>query len=168
MPNVYCSHIMKYFMLNIDAAKSYDIYWMGTNLGRHTSTSLELNAPHHRDAEIRTIDAAKVHDPLNEYKLGKAYQYYSTSQGLMEVFFYRIDKNFCVLRAKCTPSQTRRNKYHRCTQIVSWYAMHIFPHKKVLMTMMTRGRNDMWLHGCIQNILTDKRKDTQYMCQIIQ
>ena len=102
MPNVYCSHIMKYFMLNIDAAKSYDIYWMGTNLGRHTSTSLELNAPHHRDAEIRTIDAAKVHDPLNEYKLGKAYQYYSTSQGLMEVFFYRIDKNFCVLRAKCT------------------------------------------------------------------
>ncbi|KAJ8317469.1 hypothetical protein KUTeg_005373 [Tegillarca granosa] len=50
---------------------------------------------------------------LNEYKVGKAYEYFS-SRWIKEVFYHKISKEsmHCFLRAKCTPSQRVNEEDH--------------------------------------------------------
>ncbi|XP_062572904.1 uncharacterized protein LOC134234867 [Saccostrea cucullata] len=58
-----------------------------------------------------TEERAKKH--LNQYKVGKAYQYFQ-SQWLKEVFYHPIDRTspYCFLRATCTPSKSLRSEPH--------------------------------------------------------
>ena len=50
---------------------------------------------------------------LNEYKVGKAYEYFSSSW-LKEIFYYKLkDSKHCILRASCTPSQRVSNTDHK-------------------------------------------------------
>ena len=48
---------------------------------------------------------AEIH--LNQYKIGKAYEYYA-SNWIKEVFYHPISSTskYCLLRARCTPSQS--------------------------------------------------------------
>lgn len=58
---------------------------------------------------------------LSEYKAGKAYDYFKT-EWLKEIFYKSIDESmsttypgaerYCLLKAKCTPSQRLNDPYH--------------------------------------------------------
>ena len=50
---------------------------------------------------------------LNQYKIGKAYEYYA-SEWMKEVYYHPIAPNsaFCYLRARCTPSQSLNAATH--------------------------------------------------------
>jgi len=56
---------------------------------------------------------SEVKKRLNEYKIGKAYEYYHCNW-LKEVFYHEIagDCDFCFLRAWCTPSQRLNDEDH--------------------------------------------------------
>lgn len=56
-------------------------------------------------------EKAQLH--LNQYKIGKAYEYY-TSEWLKEVFYHPISTSspYCFLRARCTPSQSLNAATH--------------------------------------------------------
>lgn len=59
-----------------------------------------------------TEEVAKNH--LNQYKIGKAYQYFQ-SEWLKEIFYHPVDRTtpYCFLRAECTPSQSLRSEPHK-------------------------------------------------------
>ena len=48
---------------------------------------------------------------LNEYKVGKAYRYF-TAEWVKEIFYHNINSKSdkCVIKAKVTPSQAVNNK----------------------------------------------------------
>ena len=57
---------------------------------------------------------------LSEYKIGKAYDYFKVDW-LKEIFYHPMDEfrnssagitKFCLLKAKCTPSQRLHDSYH--------------------------------------------------------
>jgi hypothetical protein len=53
-------------------------------------------------------DVALTNDMLKDYKVGKAYEYFS-SGWLQEGYFLKTksnNNNLCILRTKCSPSQT--------------------------------------------------------------
>jgi hypothetical protein len=54
-------------------------------------------------------DVALTNDMLKDYKVGKAYEYFS-SGWLQEGYFLKAksnnNNNLCILRTKCSPSQT--------------------------------------------------------------
>ena len=52
-------------------------------------------------------DVALTNDMLKDYKVGKTYEYFS-SGWLQEGYFLKakLNNNLCILRTKCSPSQT--------------------------------------------------------------
>ncbi|XP_062566108.1 uncharacterized protein LOC134228463 [Saccostrea cucullata] len=64
-------------------------------------------------------DVSLTNSLLKDYKVGKAYEYF-TSGWLQEVFYYRLtSEKKCILRAKCTPSQRIRDDLHDCWAAIS-------------------------------------------------
>jgi hypothetical protein len=66
-------------------------------------------------------DVALTNDMLKDYKVGKAYEYFS-SGWLQEGYFLKTksNNNLCILRTKCSPSHTLDddpdNVYIYCTK----------------------------------------------------
>jgi len=59
-------------------------------------------------------DVALTNDMLKDYKVGKAYEYFS-SGWLQEGYFLKAksnNNNLCILRTKCSPSQTLDDDPH--------------------------------------------------------
>ena len=58
-------------------------------------------------------DVALTNDMLKDYKVGKAYEYFS-SGWLQEGYFLKTksNNNVCILRTKCSPSQTLDDDPH--------------------------------------------------------
>lgn len=56
-------------------------------------------------------DIALTNHMLKDYKVGKAYEYY-TSGWLQEVFYHQVPGDRCILRAKCSPSQRLKEDLH--------------------------------------------------------
>ena len=56
-------------------------------------------------------DSEKTQKYLNEYKVGKAYEFFK-SDWLKEVFYKKVDDKLCVLRARCSPSQRVKDDHH--------------------------------------------------------
>ena len=67
---------------------------------------------------MSTSDVVTTDKYLNEYKLGKAYQYFS-SAWLKEIFYQRVSTDLCLLRAQCTPSQRLNSADHNVWVCVS-------------------------------------------------
>ncbi|KAK6171766.1 hypothetical protein SNE40_018199 [Patella caerulea] len=63
---------------------------------------------------IITDNPSTVKKYLNEYKVGKAYEYFSSSW-LGEIFYHTIsvDSPYCLLRCCCTPSQRIKDESHK-------------------------------------------------------
>ncbi|KAJ8309890.1 hypothetical protein KUTeg_011755, partial [Tegillarca granosa] len=69
-------------------------------------------------------DTSKASTYLNDYKLGKAYEYFS-AKWIKDLFYHPIsrDSSYCFLRAKCTPSQRVNDEDHTvwvCTTKDTW------------------------------------------------
>ena len=64
-------------------------------------------------------DIALTNDMLKDYKVGKAYAYFS-SGWLQEGYFLKAksNNNLCILRTKCSPSQTLDDDPPQCIDIV--------------------------------------------------
>ncbi|XP_071179560.1 uncharacterized protein [Mytilus edulis] len=56
-------------------------------------------------------DIASLSQVLKDYKVGKSYEYF-TCGWLQEVFYHPLDRDTCLLKAKCCPSQRIRNDLH--------------------------------------------------------
>jgi hypothetical protein len=58
-------------------------------------------------------DVALTNDMLKDYKVGKAYEYF-LSRWLQEGYFLKTksNNNLCILRTKCSPSQTLDDDPH--------------------------------------------------------
>jgi len=91
--------------------------WRGENTGMSTWPSLYitditdfLNCSTPRDI---------VHRLLNEYKEEKAYRYFE-NEWVKEVFIHEIrpNSNKCILKAKCTPSQSINSKCYDVWAVV--------------------------------------------------
>uniref|UniRef100_A0A8W8JIZ6 Uncharacterized protein n=1 Tax=Magallana gigas TaxID=29159 RepID=A0A8W8JIZ6_MAGGI len=112
-------------------------------------------------------EKAQLH--LNQYKIGKAYEYY-TSEWLKEVFYHPVSTSpYCFLRARCTPSQSLNAATHSawvCLQKATGHVLSAYcsctsgplvGKSKADYDVMPEANNDT--AACIQKTLLASLKD---------